>query len=758
MALILGDADHLLGEPILGKPQVNQIYVYNGQAFVPAAVGDLESVREMAESIGEALEKAGQAMDKSTQTQDFLDQIVDENGINIPALEKDALLCAIQNVQLQSLRFGMTNEQVEGELVNGFFSVFRGTQSVDMGVSNALYHDDKGMFTSHDLSSGLNRSLKIDDPSLMERVNLQGEAVYWRQDDSETGHFEGVEQVFVDASLNNRGDGKVGFPALNHGLIPGQMVRFYGFNYPAYNSAHVVDSSSTASEIVVSAIFVAEEITPDCRYRKILSVGSSGDCPGIETGMQMELESSERSIVWIDETTQGRGIGKIALDLPSPSQPIKSISGIEIGIEGIGITSGHDFLGSRNESILDAVPGLTGSENVSSSSQTTNFEAYKVFDDHHGTDFRWLSAANNTSGWVCYDFGETARVINKYRWRTFESASSSVPGAWRLEASNDNQNWTVLHEGSNSVQTANTWIPQNAEGYFSFYNSRAYRYYRFFVTANCGHPQYLCIDEIELIEAPAKVFPLSIMALISKPQLIPDIAQWHSIESMDISENKPGLSRIFYAVTFDGGQSWSVFKDSSWQEITRIVSGQWYFRNAGNSWELVEENTQIKALQRAFGVQTNQMTAQEFEQLGPDDWSLPGTWNSTTKSFQFAAGLQSDGLDHPLIQNISISYSTKSSGLILVSMPKPIRPNSQKVSASLLLKNQHDSLKLYVFTSEEDGWVEMGHLIEAANFGNGIGFFVTSEIPVRANSNVRLKVECESSHGLELYGWALNGW
>ena len=224
MALILGDADHLLGEPILGKPQVNQIYVYNGQAFVPAAVGDLESVREMAESIGEALEKAGQAMDKSTQTQDFLDQIVDENGINIPALEKDALLCAIQNVQLQSLRFGMTNEQVEGELVNGFFSVFRGTQSVDMGVSNALYHDDKGMFTSHDLSSGLNRSLKIDDPSLMERVNLQGEAVYWRQDDSETGHFEGVEQVFVDASLNNRGDGKVGFPALNHGSIPGHTI------------------------------------------------------------------------------------------------------------------------------------------------------------------------------------------------------------------------------------------------------------------------------------------------------------------------------------------------------------------------------------------------------------------------------------------------------------------------------------------------------------------------------------------------------
>ena len=758
MALIFGDADHLLGEPILGKPQVNQIYVYDGQAFVPAAVGDLESVREMAVSIGEALEKAGQAMDKSRQTQEFLDQIVDENRINIPALEKNALLCAIQNVQLQSLRWAMTNEQAEGELVNGFFSVFRGTLSVDMDVSNALYLDDKGIFTSHDLSSALNRSLKIDDPSLMERVNFQGEAVYWRQDDSETGHLEGAEQVFVDASVNNRGDGKVGFPALNNGLIPGQMVRFYGFNNSAYNSAHVLDSSSTASEIVVSAIFVAEEITPDCKYRKILSVGSSGDCPGIETGMQMELESSERRIVWIDETTQGRGIGKMALDLPAPSQPINGISGIEIGIEGIEITSGHDFLGSRNKSTLDAVPGLTGSENVSFSSQTTNFEAYKVFDDHHGTDFRWLSAANNTSGWVCYDFGETARVINKYRWRTFENASSSVPGAWRLEASNDNHNWTVLHEGSNSVQTANTWIPQNAEGYFSFYNSRAYRYYRFYVTANCGHPQYLCIDEIELIEAPAKVFPLSIMALISKPQLIPDIAQWHSIESMDISENKPGLSKIFYAVTFDGGQSWSVFKDSSWQEITRIVSGQWYFRNAGNSWELVEENTQFKAIQRAFGVPTNQMTAQEFEQLGPDDWSLPGTWISTTKSFQFAAGLQSDGLDNPLIENISISYSTKSSGLILVSMPKPIRHNSQNVCASLLLKNQHDSLKLYVFTSEEDGWVEMGQLIEAANFGNEIGFFVTSEIHVRANSNVRLKVECESSHGLELYGWALNGW
>ena len=153
--------------------------------------------------------------------------------------------------------------------------------------------------------------------------------------------------------------------------------------------------------------------------------------------------------------------------------------------------------GAHNDGVADIVPGLIEGARVTFSSQTHGYEAWRVFDNESGSQRRWLTAAGSNTGWVAYDFGEDdKKVINKYRWRTIESESNAVPGVWRLEGSNDGMEWTTLHEGSQDVRTADTWI-----GWFGFFNNVAYRYYRFFVSANCGHPTYMSMDEIELVEA-----------------------------------------------------------------------------------------------------------------------------------------------------------------------------------------------------------------------------------------------------------------
>lgn len=163
------------------------------------------------------------------------------------------------------------------------------------------------------------------------------------------------------------------------------------------------------------------------------------------------------------------------------------------------VANGHD-----NNSETDAVPSQTDASRALASSETSGYEGWRLFNDEYGSGKRWLTEINNTTGWVRFDFGSNNRqVINKYRWRTFEADSNAVPGAWQFQGSDDGSSWTTLHEGTNTIQTADTWI-----GWFRFTNSSFYRYYRMNVTANLGHSQYLCVEELEMAAAQTAVNPI----------------------------------------------------------------------------------------------------------------------------------------------------------------------------------------------------------------------------------------------------------
>ncbi len=756
MTVVLGDADHLLGEPVIGKPQEGQFYVYNGDAFVPSDAVKQHQIEDLREDTDIATGIAGQAMEKSLETRTFLDELIKDNRIEIPTVEKALLQSLRQNIQLLFLRESKTASIGSGSIVDGFFDGFRDESGIDQDLSCARHDSDSGMFTSIDTIHGLNRLISMDSPSEIQMENVQGEAIYWKQDDEAEGHFEGGECFFTAGILVNRGGGMVGFPATGHGLEHNSLVRIYGFSNPSYNSIHLVDTSSTVDEIVISTTFSQEEITPGCGYRKVLSTGLSGDCAHIENGMIVELSSSTRNIVWIDSVTNGAGFARVALDSAVSSQMINRISGLKYNSDGVTVASARDFHGHRNNSTTDSVPTQTNSDNVFYSSQTPSYDAYKLFNDEFGLYRRWLTSINNTTGWVTYNFGLDRKIINKYRWRTFETDSNAVPGAWRLEASNDNLNWTVLHSASNSVQTANTWIPVEAPGYFTFYNSVPYRYYRFYVTQNCGHPQYLCVDEIELVEASPAVYPQNVVALYTKPGLLPETNNWESIESVNISELKPGSTRIFHAFSFDRGLSWSVFKNSVWQQVVVFESGAWKHKGADNLWQSFASDDLTITLKRAFNISSNQMTSAEAGNLSESDWSGDGGWSEVIGGIQFAVGLQSDGQESPMIQNINIQYSTKPMDLVLSSAPVPIDPASGRIYAALLVKNKHDSLRLYVSTGAAGVWTDFGTLKMKATLGDGIDFYVTNEIEIHESSQARIRANCENSHGLEIHGWALN--
>ncbi len=754
MTLVVGDADHLLGEPIVGKPQLGQFYIYDGTAFVPTDVADQSALNRMRDLVEEAWQKSRLAEERTIQTQRFLEEIVIENRIEIPTLEKMALTSMGHNVQLLFLNLAIKNGTVSVGFVNGFCDIFKDQSAIDMSLSVARHDADSGVVTPIVATSGLKCSVELSSISRVAWDNFQGECVYWEVDDGVQGHFEGEEKFFGYGELSDKGNGRVGFPAIGHSLDVGHLVRFYGFNHPAYNSVHLVDPLSTEDELVIVADYTAEQTTFNCCFRKLASADSSEGLSQTEAGMIVEFVDSQRSIVWMESESSPGGYTKIVLDSVTASQPVLGIRGVSLNSDGITISSGRDFDGLRNTSSIDAVPALTNSENVFFSSQTTAYEAYKVFDDEFGPNRRWLTAVNNTIGWITYNFGRDGKVINRYRWRTFESESNAVPGAWSLESSNDNENWTILHQGTNLIQTANSWIPLEEPGYFHFYNDTAFQYYRFHVEQNCGHPQYLCIDEIELVEAAQPVHPQTMMIIHTEPELFASSGSWDHVESVSIREFKPGDSTVSYAVSFDGGDSWSIFRDFSWRKILSMESGVWKFLDANGSWRSPEVNEMIGGLKSALSVSSNKMSSEEMAELSEDAWSEEGGWDTENKTIQFAAGMQASGKDSPRVSSVEITYTSQAEGLRLVGSPRGLDACGNRISASVLVKNANQSLRMFASPANPISWTQFGSLTKKASLAAGVDFYVTDEISHHESCGLRLMVECDNCSELELYGWA----
>ena len=754
MALVIGDADHLLGEPIIGKPREGQSLIYNGHSFVPATFVDQNQVETVRQSVMEAGHTAQQAMDRSIETRTLLEGFINENRLEIHPLEARLLETLRQNIHLLVLTSSKVHEESTQLMIDGFADSFASDSFIDWEVSEASYNSIEGSFSPIVAASGQKLKVSLDNTDQLELNDAQGEIKFWRQDHKRTGHFEGGENFFSAGSLVDRGGGRVSFPAVNHGLVAGDFVRFFGFLNSAYNAIHAVDPLTTEDEIVVVINFVAEQTGSNCGYRKIISMQVLCGNVCIEPGMEIEFQNSRQGIVSVNSASPCEG--QITMDSEIPSQAIIGIKGILVGPQGLIVSSVRDHDGVSNNSIIDATPTVIDPGKVAFSSQTTSYEAYKVFDDGHGTNHRWLTARFDTTGWVSYDFGLGGKVINKYRWRTFENVSNAVPGVWKLEGSHNNIDWTSLHEGSNNNIAANTWIPVEAPGYFTFYNSQSYRYYRLNVTANCGHPEYLCLDEIELIESNEIVFPQSIMVACTKPAVFAESYDWSVIEKVEVTETKTAGSATFYALSFDSGQSWAVFRNGEWKKIASRETGSWQFQTDLETWESSPRNSQVSALKRALGESLNQMNGQEMAALLPSDWSKPGAWDVSTNSIQLAVGIRVDGDESPVVEGIQITFTGKAHDLKLESLPIEIGLGARNIQLSFLVKNYINSIRLYASVDGSPQWSEFENLSRRASLSNGIDFFVAGQFPVHENSQIRLKAECDSSAGTELHGWALS--
>ena len=129
----------------------------------------------------------------------------------------------------------------------------------------------------------------------------------------------------------------------------------------------------------------------------------------------------------------------------------------------------------------------TGGMASASTISSPTFAAYKAFDDIADGSSRWASADVSPPHWLKYDLGVgVTKIVQKLRAKEKHASTKD----FILQGSNNDSDWDDIYTG----QMAESLDWQE----FTFPNSTAYRYYRFYISSVWS--AYPSIDEMEMEE------------------------------------------------------------------------------------------------------------------------------------------------------------------------------------------------------------------------------------------------------------------
>jgi hypothetical protein len=183
--------------------------------------------------------------------------------------------------------------------------------------------------------------------------------------------------------------------------------------------------------------------------------------------------------IMVDE---GNGISRLVAD----RNVQHSISWDNLNSAGISAGSGVPlkFFG---DGLIPSLTSATSSEGEAfyNPESNTSYPGWKVFDKLSHT--MWYGNTPSTKAlpnWVGFKFNYPV-AVDRYDM-TINPGYNNSPKNWTLQASNDGDNWTVLHSVVNYTSPATGIIAET----FTFENNNKYNYYRIHITATMGGSTY----------------------------------------------------------------------------------------------------------------------------------------------------------------------------------------------------------------------------------------------------------------------------
>ena len=194
----------------------------------------------------------------------------------------------------------------------------------------------------------------------------------------------------------------------------------------------------------------------------------------------------------------------------------------------------------------------------------------------------------------------------------------------------------------------------------------------------------------------------TLTATITTSQI--DCYDWEALSSIVVNQTTPGdvtVSKVYHAVSFDGGVTYKIYIDSTWVSICRNNGGTWQYLDDG-SWTNSTTNSLTTATTGALAMATAQTAYQWTKSLIEDmtvtHWGASDGWSTSITTIDWA---------HVIVNGLSVTgYGSTYATPIMTSNTTP----SGVASAS------------YEYSSDFAAWTSFSQGTLAYVWGSGSSF------------------------------------
>jgi hypothetical protein len=366
-----------------------------------------------------------------------------------------------------------------------------------------------------------------------------------------------------------------------------------------------------------------------------------------------------RTVCYIDG--DGSASDSVWLDSDLASGTVSSIYGLKF-VDGKVQPNQVDPNphGVTNSSTTNGVPIQSGDGAATASSTYNDGSSQAWRAANHSTSGYWMTdnlgqggVVDPVNAWWKIDLGEgQEKQFNRFRWHV--RLDFSPPRRWKIQASNNNSDWTDLYTVyvSQDFTAGAGWT-----SWFDFSNTTEYRYYRFFVIST---DSYIIVNEFEFVEAQPLTYPSPAVAITEAV----NTETWTAISSGDgspveITEVINGDSSTYYSVTLNYGESDEIWYGSGFSGIARLNNGTWEYMD--EDWVSAPTNERFSALSVAFVIQEASLGGPSW--FGSENYQWEGITGPYTA---WAVCLVPDGDDVPTTESIELGYVASTGELVSV--------------------------------------------------------------------------------------------
>ena len=168
-----------------------------------------------------------------------------------------------------------------------------------------------------------------------------------------------------------------------------------------------------------------------------------------------------------------------------------------------------------------------------------------------------------------------------------------------------------------------------------------------------------CVGLVEIQADTMHSLPTALQVSHSTDLNQVDLSYADSVDSLTITQVTPGASKIYHAFSFDGGQTFNIWKSSAWLPIIQFTTLWQYW--TGGAWSNATINSLEGAEVQAFAVAGNKVEKAAYEALATADWMSTGGVNlAVARTIDFANAFLCDGNNLPRLDSYTVGYSGES--------------------------------------------------------------------------------------------------